>query len=291
MQRLLVITMNDSKKSLTWYEIKIEQLSSVHIGKKNYGVLAETRLFIPGWTIWGALVNSYGRLNGGSIDAFKEGKGLFENITCFYIIKDKREIMFPKFNNGKLYLGNMSEEEFRNKFTYTFTSTAIEPDCVAARDASLHEIETILSKAKDGKKNICWVGLVGIEDSKKEIFNKFLNETEEIFVGGDISYGFGKMRIVNKEDNLANEKDLLDWGLTNKGNMNITVKNSSRNFIQISNSSKLKKGKLEFIVQYDFSDSIPSIEQAEYCFVPGSKIDIRGKDKKTYYLQKGVFIN
>lgn len=272
--------MNDLNKRLIWYKIQLKQLSSIHIGKKNYGVLAETRLFIPGWTIWGALVNSYGRLNGGSIDAFNEGKELFENITCFYIIRNTKKVMFPEFYNGKLYLGNMPEEEFRSKFTYTFTSTAIEPDCIAARDASLHEIEIILPKAKKSTENIYWVGLVGIENSKEEIFNRFLNKIVELPVGGDTSYGFGKMEIDNKEYYLANEKDLMDWGLTSKGKLNISIGNSSRNYIQLSNTYKLKKGKLEFIVQYDFSDDIPFIEGTKYCFVPGSEIDIRSEDNK-----------
>ncbi len=42
----------------------------------------------------------------------------------------------------------------------------------------------------------------------------------------------------------------------------------------------LKKGSLEFIVMYDFSGDIPSIETKGYYFIPGSEININNQEKK-----------
>lgn len=308
MRKLMVMIMNNSQNKIFWYKLKLKQMSPIHIGKKNYGVLSETRLFIPGWTMWGALVNSYGKLNGGKDENFKEGKELFEKITCFYPKTESIDIMFPKFKDGKLHMGNTSEKEFRRRFTDTYVSTAINPVNISAKDASLHEIEIILPIDRDKRENLYWEGLVGIEESKKNDFEVFIEKTKELYVGGEIAYGFGKMDIVKDKVNEGMEKDLSIWGLAKDGKLETNQKifskgkeedkvckseNYIKNYIEINKNYELKKGKLEFVVMYDFSGETPSIEKKRYCFVPGSEIDL-GKDKNVknaIKLEKGMLLS
>ena len=74
MQKHWVMIMN--KK---WYKLVFRQEEPIHIGKGSYGVLSETRVIIPGWTIWGALVNKYVKDKNGTENYEKTGK-LFEVI-------------------------------------------------------------------------------------------------------------------------------------------------------------------------------------------------------------------
>lgn len=273
MPRLVVMKMTNSKEELCWYKVVFKQLTPIHIGQKNYGVLSETRLFIPQWTMWGALVNAYGKIQGGKDDDFKEGKELFKSTTCFFPILNKEgyHIMFPNFKNGKLYIGDMKEEEFRLKFTDTYVSTSISPEYIAAKDGSLHETEIILPKSKKDGSQIYWVGLVGIEESKKEKFVSFIKQCEDVFIGGDIGYGLGRLRVLQNGINDADEECLKNWNLKLDGEV-ICNGEPIRKYLRFNQDYTLQKGKLEFVVQYDFSGRSPSIVKKGCFFVPGSEV-------------------
>ena len=130
---------------MKWYKLIFKQLQPIHIGTRGYGVISETRVFIPGWTMWGALTNAYGKTHHGDY-----GQDLFATITCFYpaFIPDGSEVTFPKFENGEFYLKEMSEAAFRYQFVHTYISTAIDPTHLSTEDKSLHEMEVILPKGK-----------------------------------------------------------------------------------------------------------------------------------------------
>lgn len=282
---------------MIWYELQFKPLAPLHIGQKNYGVLAETRLFIPGWTMWGALVNVYGRRQGGREEDYRKGKKLFERLTCFYPQKEKGKVMFPSFREGRMYLGDDTEERFRSKYTDTYMSTALWAESIAAKDGSLHEIELLLPEAQGGGDALSWVGLLGIvKEDEADIIN-FLEKVKLIRVGGEATYGYGRMEQQGIKS--VNEQELSEWGLSPDGSIGITpsFKNGSvpkynniKNYIELDPGLTLEKGKLEFIVQYDFSGAPPIICRKGYYLVPGSSfIQERGK-KVRFTLKKGFFI-
>ncbi len=198
--------MRSNKK---WHKLVFRQIQPIHIGKGSYGVVNETRIFIPGWTMWGALTKAYNLKNGGDLS---KNQNLFENISCFYPSFDDNgkdeNILFPKFDKGEFYLGNYSEDKFRAKFVDTFISTAINPGTNTASDESLHELNIILPKVKrDYRKNekeeqIYWVGVIELEDNR-EI-------PDEIYIGGDVRYGFGKLMLINSKSELT-EDEIKNW--------------------------------------------------------------------------------
>jgi len=108
--------MSDNKK---WYKLVFKQIQPIHIGVGSYGVVNETRIFIPGWTMWGALTKAYNLQNNQSLS---ENQELFENISCFYpcFNKDGKDVLFPNFENGEFCLGKYSEDEFRAKLVDSF---------------------------------------------------------------------------------------------------------------------------------------------------------------------------
>ncbi|ACX73151.1 protein of unknown function DUF324 [Methanocaldococcus vulcanius M7] len=276
---------------MTWYKIILEQKQPIHIGYKRYGVLAETRIFIPGQTMWGALTKAYNLMKGNSLNTNQE---LFEQITCFYPSFDKENILKPNFKNGEFHLGYLSEKEFRLLFVDSFTSTAILPETRTAKDESLHEIEFVLPKPKKSLKNtklwekitklgynnenLKWIGLINIDEKLKDELKNL-----KIFIGGDSRYGFGLMEIYIKEIK-KKEKELEKWNLNSDRTLNLKEK-TLLNSLEFDNNIKFE-GKFEILPTFNFVNM--KIENAKYVIGVGGKI-IKGIDGDKYRLIKGVF--
>jgi len=267
-----------------WKKVIYKQIQPIHIGYGNYGVINETRIFIPGITMWGALTNAFGKEKNWTNEDYQkeENKKLFENITCFYPMIDSA-VLYPRFENGEFYfceydLNNkkfvdkgykISEKEFRYEYIDTYVSTAINPTTLNAKDESLHEIDIILPQGKEDKKQLYWVGYV---NSSKKI-------PREIYVGGDSRYGFGLMEFVEeKEENypykvikgIYQEEDNKNKEDNKKENP-IPKNEPILNFLPFKNDLKFE-GKLEILAEFDFNENTPHVNNASYYIIPGSII-------------------
>lgn len=271
-----------------WCILNFKQLSPFHIGKYNYGVLSETEIYIPGYTMWGALVNSYGLKHGGSDDIFDQAKEKFQLISCFYPYFDKSNILYPEYRNGDLYYGSSSEEELRRNLTDTYISTSILPDTKSAKDGSLHEMEIVLPKCKKDKRQVFWKGIIGLNSD--DIINSFLLKGLEIIVGGDGRYGLGRLEL-DEVQKVGND-DLLEWQIDDDG---FYQKNSGENNSYIKNYIEvddvvLLEGKYKSLINLKFDNAVPKKnddKEISLCFMPGSKIKTNnGK----YRLNKGIFL-
>lgn len=196
-----------------WYKLVFEQLQPIHIGTKGYGVISETRIFIPGWTMWGALTKFYNLYyNKGN---FSENEKLFENISCFYPSFEKNgdKPLLPRWEQGEFFLGDYREEFFRAMFVDTFVSTAIVPLTRGAKDESLHEIDIVLPKSKEAfhqesRENLYWVGLLKIDEQTKGKLSN--NKQFKLTIGGDSRYGLGEMMLINiEEESIENDLNFL----------------------------------------------------------------------------------
>ncbi|MDK2922214.1 MAG: hypothetical protein PWR24_1771 [Desulfonauticus sp.] len=263
--------MSSEKK---WYKLVFKQIQPIHIGMGSYGVINETRIFIPGWTMWGALTKAYNLKNGKDLSKNQEK---FENISCFWPCFDEKgeNVLFPKYKNGEFYLGDYSEEKFRAMFVDTFVSTAVIPGSRMAKDESLHEIDVILPQLKadfvseNNKKQLYWIGIIKIDEN----ISSFLEVGKlKISVGGDIRYGLGQLLLTNKKE-LTNEEN---W----------SSKENIANFVQFR-STNLKAGQIELIAEMDFTRGKPIINEASYYSRVGSKITI---EVNIDSLNKGKYI-
>ncbi len=287
----------ETKVNKTGYLLVFKQLQPIHLGIRGYGILSETRIFITGQTMWGALTNTYGKNKKWSDRDFKndENSKIFETITCFFpsFSEDYDKTMMPKFKNGEFYLKNYSEKDFRNKFVDSFMSTAIQPTNLVAKDKSLHEMEVILpqikknSKSKkNSSKKLCWIGLLWVDNTIK---NNFLEENRlEIVVGGDTRYGLGTLLLKKA---ISFQDEILDqWGVK-KTNTNEEQPFFQLNDRPINNFLPRKKvagefdGKLELLAEFDFGQCIPNITKHRLCLVPGSKTT----GLKSVKLRKGFY--
>ncbi len=272
-----------------WYRLEFKQVTPLHIGKYNYGVLSETRIFIPGWTMWGALVNHYGQFKGGREKDFEVGKKAFETVTCFFpMLKDKQEVvLFPEHKNGRYYFGEYTEDLFRIETTDVNISTSIQPDVLSAREESLHEIEVVLPKLRN-KNQLYWAGLLALNEDRAEDARTFLKEGVEIIVGGDSRYGLGKL-ILNSGLVEVGNRDLEDWNMGLKGNPNLSK--SLRNYAMLSGNC-IVEGEIEHVItELDFSRSTPVVKESKIVIIPGSRLKSAGppSGKPEFRLVKGIY--
>lgn len=276
-----------------WYKLVFKQIQPVHIGYRKWGVANETRIFILGQTMWGALTNAYGIKKRWGKEDFKNDKNraIFERITCFYPALQKNNgneytPLFPNYKNGEFYLGDYSEGEFRYKFIETFVSTAILQESRHAKEGSLHELDVILPKSKDGKLALYWTGLIGLDDNND--VHAFLKKDLEIFIGGDNRYGLGLVRL----EEIKEEENLGVWNLNKEGRITYNYNEDGllKNFLQFNNSIKFEGG-LELIAEFNFQKNRPLIEKdnVEYFITPGSKI--KNTNLQFYMLRKGKFVS
>lgn len=274
--------------SKKWYKLIFKQMEPIHIGTGNYGVLSETRIFIPGWTMWGALTKRYGRYLGGTEEDFNVSKELFKTISCFFpSFKENENPLFPTYVDGLSYLGSMSEKDFRAEFTDTYISTAISPVMQAAKDELLHEIEVILPMAKTGMKesnnSLYWSGLFSISDDESvaDSVLHLLKEGLELKLGGESRYGFGRIKLIRKCE--ITKEELEFWGLDEEGK---SIANTYlKNYSEYCNGI-FEIGKIEhIIVEADFSIATPKIKESKICLVPGSKANASGVLERGIYIQ------
>jgi len=266
-----------NKMKMNWYKLVFKQNQPIHIGSGSWGVINQTYIFIPGWTIWGALTKAYNIHNKKPLS---ENQQLFETITCFYpsFNENGDNPLFPDYKNGVFHLGDYPEHQFRYEFTDTFLSTAIRPESRSAKDESLHEIEILLPQSKIENKQLHWVGLLGIKEDQIQNIDNFLKETK-IYIGGDTRYGLGELELVKKEDG---KSYLETWEINGEINENKPLKN----FLEFSNDINFE-GELILLGEFDFLKNKPELKEAKYFITTGSSI--KKNSKTSYILKKGKF--
>ena len=238
---------------MKWYKLRFKQNQPIHIGSTKWGVVNKTEIFIPGWTMWGALTKTFNQY---SKRKLSDNQKLFETITCFYpsFYENGDKILFPNYKNGLFYLGEeYSEDKFRYEFTDTFVSTAIIPGLRSAKEESLHEIEILLPQNKEGKKSLYWVGILGINEellsSNKDLFNFLKEGLKNIYIGGDVKYGFGELQLISSSEiKSENNDELKNWNINNDGCLILDDNKNIKEFLEFSPEIKFKKFKKFFYI-------------------------------------------
>lgn len=270
--------MND----IQWYKLIFKQIQPIHVGMGSFGVVNETRIFIPGWTMWGALTKAYNLKNNFLLS---ENQDLFENISCFYpaFKSDANyQVLFPIFKNGEFSLGEYSEDKFRAKFVDTFMSTAISSLSNTALDDHLHELNVILPGVKEGFKEkdeeyqLYWIGIIKIDDVKKI--------PSEIYVGGEVKYGLGKLVLETQPE----KEEFNSW-------IKDEDSNTIRNYWPVVDNKEGIEGKIELLVEVDkpweraeLNVKLQEVSNNEgFFYVPGSKVEkVEGK----FSINKGLIV-
>jgi len=205
---------------MSWERIDIvfKILSPLHIGfllNRPGTVIARTRYYVPGKNFWGAVTAHLTKKFYQSPtpkDYFNTGEWFKKNF-CFsyFYLSDGKKIFLPEYKEDEgLSLGGVSLQEFEQRVIHSRISTQISQKG-AAEDDKLHEIEYINNLYENDKESVKPLYLVGavfykegaifnnshrVESEDKALRIKGIDLFEELNLGGELNYGFGRVEQV-----------------------------------------------------------------------------------------------
>lgn len=225
---------------MNWRACKLvyKAVSPIHMGCYTLGYIKLTRPYITGKAMWGAATANMTRTYGkdGTDDYREFGKLFKEKIifSYFYPAIDPCTPLLPCYTEKGVKYGKWSEDEFQRLFLGSSINTAIEPDSNTAEYETLHESEYIHHKVREdssGKAHsVFFVGYIFISDEasiggQPVIWQgatgfQLANAVQEIFVGGDIKYGWGRLILQNDKCETDQEK-VFDFTFNGNGSPQI----------------------------------------------------------------------
>ncbi len=178
---------------MTWtaYKIAFRLLSPMHIGWRKLGNLQQTRSYVTGRNLWGAITARLTREQGSN--GYKAMSDLVD-----------RELTFTYFypsvspDPEKVPLWPWDTDEFSWTFLGSYASTALE-NSRNAEEGSLHETEFIAPYARNTMQNseplpVYLVGYIFARDDNKLAWREALSKLQ---IGGERSYGWGRVSLVS----------------------------------------------------------------------------------------------
>jgi hypothetical protein len=187
--------------------------SPLHIGLSPAGFLNRTRLYIPARTMWGALTAVLARRNAsgawpdyqGIGDALKE-QARFSYLYPAEQVGGEWHPWLPRYEEKGLCWQRQNSEEklsdrsFRQRLLSTHPGTAIDPASDTAAEGTLRETEYIMPRWRHTDAPLAFVGYLFLRDGKDPYG---LKAVEEIWVGGESRYGFGRLSRVQLEESVS----------------------------------------------------------------------------------------
>jgi len=288
---------------MTWtlYRWTWRVKSPLYISMPPAGVLTRCRLYVPAYTLWGAVTNELGKRevelpSGNKFEPAKVrqyyeevGKYLKEKTRFSYLypaepVDGNWKTWLPRYQEGqglswlredqldKPDNKGYSHRTFRSQLLYTRLNTAIERKTGTASDETLHETECLQPFWRSNKKNagkpVAMVGYIFVKD------NNLLTELEKInnlFVGADTRYGLGHLC---RETDLEKCQQLFDLAVELNGEDKVVVNACPYVLGHIKNNHPLV-GELEMMRRW----TVSKIEENEpNCYwSPGSYLWQDGK--------------
>jgi hypothetical protein len=110
---------------------------------------------------------------------------------------------------------------------------------------------------------------------------------KNIYIGGDIKYGFGELELISNKEI---DDELKDWNIKNDGCLTLDDNKNIKQFLEFSPEIKFE-GELKLLAEFDFTKNIPEIKNARYFINIGSKINSKIPNDQSckYKLVKGKF--
>ena len=305
---------------MSWnvYRLVYRAMSPIHIGWHTLGYIKLTRHYIPGKNMWGAMTANLTRTYGAKgINGYKEFGDLLKTkilTSYFYPASDPDKPLLPHFTKQGLCYGvhtakddNYIVEEFERRFIGSFGQTAILPQSNTAEDESLHESEYISPciNEKENRKPVFFVGYIcikkniALKDGRKIGWTTddvcLMPAIRELFVGGDIKYGWGYLKLDNTTEHKGCQEKMFGYEFVSNYDLppRIKIPKGCPIPAHLKVESDIKvKGDIEPLVGREWrvsennrkeskSGAGQRITDAEICWMPGSVIDEEKKEKRT----------
>ena len=209
---------------MTWqmYRWVWQLRSPLHVGYGPAGALNRTRLYIPARNMWAALTAEIAREQAGGAtfpDYQNIGQLLQENFRFTYLypaeqVNRRWLAWLPRYVQKENKVGfywyredgaSLSNHRFRHRLLYTQPGTAIAPSTDTAEEGTLREVEYIRpfwqTKGTEEPQPVAFVGYLFLREPWPPGINRnTLQKVQELYVGGETRYGFGRLALVPYSD-------------------------------------------------------------------------------------------
>lgn len=253
------------------YKVVFKLLSPMHIGWRKIGNLQQTRYYVPGRTLWGALTARIAR-DCGNFKYEETGKKVDKYLRFTYF--------YPSDNAEKIsLLPWKSPDEFEWKYIRSYVNTALDFEDnkeKRAKESSLHETEYISPRTRDGNQ----VYLIGYIFERNDWNLKWGNVLSEIQLGGERTYGWGRIKLedCSKADSLDFNGFHMDFNLAGEAPI-IKVPTScpviSHVLVDDQINNHVTSGNIEPLVGLETDTQKGSfgskVSSAKICWTPGTK--------------------
>lgn len=162
------------------HPISLRLLSPMHIGWRKSGNLQQTRPYVTGRVLWGALTEKLTRHNG-KTNYQEVGEKVDEQLAFTYFFPSARS------DSVELWPWGNEWDKFAWAYLGSHVSTAL-ADGHSAEEGSLHETEFISPRTCDGSQ----VYLVGYIFAKRD-YHEWQNVLSKLQFGGERGYGWGRI--------------------------------------------------------------------------------------------------
>ena len=284
---------------MTWtaYPVTLRVLSPIHIGWRKIGNLQQTRPYVTGRSLWGALTARLTR-DLGSNNYPHIGDLVDKHLAFTYF--------YPSIEPGVVTLWPWSEpweqwDQFAWTFLGSYASTAL-ADGRSAEAGSLHETECIAPRTRTGQQ-VYLVGYVFEQDSQA-IGLRWQCVLSRLQLGGERSYGWGRVQLKEACQPITNPEYYGFEIILDQERPVLRAKEKGARLLAHTRVSTARgnSSNQNQIVRQDREVAIEPLigretngktgfggelsKQAEICWVPGGKV---GKDEQFQILKRGIW--
>jgi len=198
---------------MSWnvYKLTYQILSPLHIGYRKIGNIQSTRYYVPGRTLWGAITARLTReifTRPQPTDYQKIGNYVKKHLIMSYFFLKDHQLYTPKYIDGQMKYGNLMSVQFESRFISSRSTTAIFFGNLSAEEATLHEIELIVSQAMNDSadRSVFLEGYLYVDQDRSaappEISllkeSQIIDWLDNIRIGADLGYGNGRVKLMDK---------------------------------------------------------------------------------------------
>lgn len=184
---------------MAWQMFKAtyELHSPLHIGYHKVGNVQRTRYYVPARNVWGAVTEALTR-RGFHADDAPEGDyekiGEWVKRHCafgYWFVREEHKPLMPRYENDELKYGDLSAREFERRYLGAYVTTALDATTTSAEEGSLHEVEFIAPRTREGAQTQIG-GWVFLDDTAQKALD-WEDWLRDLCIGGERRYGFGRL--------------------------------------------------------------------------------------------------
>jgi hypothetical protein len=288
------------------YRIVWKLGSPLHIGYRTIGTIAQTRLWVPGRNVWGAMIDTLARIQGATAQnpgKFKELQHVFKESLCFeawFLTPEEgcnvpANPWYPIYKSDGLYYGKLKEDEMQRVVLGANVSTAIDHTANIADEGNLFEVEYVAPQGlfSPYKGNPIWIiGHLWAHTDTKITINGDVLEISDLFnqylvslsIGGEQRQGYGCLT-----NGTISPGDEQTYQVNADGDY-IIPKNEPFPFLISAQTTEVTRGKVEPIVGRSTNSEKQkghgaTLEDALFCWLPGS---INTRNTPLHFIHPGI---